>query len=82
MLQNQTWELVPPSSDQNLVGLKWVFRIKKRPDGSIERYKAHLVAKGYHQRPGIDFTETFSPVVKPLTIRLIFSYGCIIQVGG
>ncbi|WVZ05185.1 hypothetical protein V8G54_018531 [Vigna mungo] len=57
----------------NLVGCKWVFRIKRNSDGSIDRYKARLVAKGFHQSPGWDCTETFSPVVKLVTIRIVLT---------
>lgn len=56
-----------------MVGCKWVFRIKRKPDGSIDKFKARLVTKGFHQRPGVDFTENFSPVVKPTTIHLVLS---------
>ena len=74
MVKNKTWTLIPPSSScANLVGTKWVYRIKRNKDGIVERYKARLVAKVYHQRPGVDFTDTYSPVVKPTTIRLILS---------
>ncbi|CAL9021646.1 unnamed protein product, partial [Prunus brigantina] len=73
LLKNHTWTLVPSFPSQNLVGCKWVFRIKRHSDGSIERYKARLIAKGFHQRPGIDYAETFSPVVKPATIRTVLS---------
>ncbi|XP_021827589.1 uncharacterized protein LOC110768200 [Prunus avium] len=69
LLRNKTWSLVPPSSNHTPVECKWVFRIKRNSDGTIERYKARLVAKGYHQCPGIDYSETFSPVVKPPIIR-------------
>ncbi|XP_019051556.1 PREDICTED: uncharacterized protein LOC109114020 [Nelumbo nucifera] len=73
LLRNNTWDLVPPPFHKNIVGNKWVYKIKRRPDGSSERYKALLVAQGFTQQAGIDFIETFSPVVKPTTIWLIIS---------
>ncbi|KAK9116560.1 hypothetical protein Sjap_015507 [Stephania japonica] len=73
LIKNGTWSLVPAHSSQNVVDNKWIFTVKKNSDGSINRYKARLVARGFKQLPGIDFDETFSPVVKASTIRIILS---------
>jgi hypothetical protein len=61
------------TSTMNIVGCKWVFRLKCKVDGSIDRHKARLVTKGFHQQPRVNFDETYSPFVKPTTIRLVLS---------
>jgi hypothetical protein len=73
LLSNSTWTLVPPTANTNIVGCKWIFRLKHKADGTTNRYKARLVAKGFHQQPSIDYGETYSLVVKPTTIRLVLS---------
>lgn len=73
LMKNKTWHLVPPSKGKNIIDCKWVYKIKRKADGTIDRYKACLVAKGFKQRYGIDYEDTISPVVKAATIRLILS---------
>jgi histone deacetylase 1/2 len=73
LIKNKTWHLVPPHKGQNLINCKWVWKIKRKADGAIDRYKGRLVAKGYKQRYDIDYEDTFSPMVKFSTIRLILS---------
>nr|KYP42260.1 Retrovirus-related Pol polyprotein from transposon TNT 1-94 [Cajanus cajan] len=73
LIKNQTWKLVPLPSNRTLIGCKWVYCIKENHDGTINKYKARLVAKGFHQKFGSDYSETFSPVIKPITIRVILT---------
>ncbi|CAA7032147.1 unnamed protein product [Microthlaspi erraticum] len=74
---NRTWtiESLPPG--KNVVGCKWVYTIKYKADGSIERYKAQLVAKGFTQQEGVDFTDTFSPVAKLASVKLLLGLSAI-----
>jgi hypothetical protein len=73
LICNKTWHLVPPQASQNVIDCKWVYKVKHKADGSVDRQKACLVANGFKQRLGIAYDDTFSPVVKPATIRLVLS---------
>lgn len=73
LMANRTWTLVPRPAGANLVSGKWIFRHKLRSNGSLERYKARWVLRGFSQRPDVDFDETFSPVVKSATIRTVLA---------
>ncbi|KAL0296148.1 UNVERIFIED_CONTAM: Retrovirus-related Pol polyprotein from transposon RE2 [Sesamum radiatum] len=71
--QNGTWELTSLPPDKRTIGSRWVFKLKLNPDGSIDRYKARLVAKSYNQFEGVDYFDNFSPVAKSVTLRVFFA---------
>lgn len=70
---NKTSELVPLPIGKVPIGCKWVFKIKYKANGDVERYKARLVAKGYNQQEGLDYHETFSLMVKIVNINTVIS---------
>ncbi|XP_070055062.1 uncharacterized mitochondrial protein AtMg00820-like [Nicotiana tomentosiformis] len=71
--QNHTWELVDLPDGKQTVGSKWVYKVKYKPNGEVNKYKARLVTKGYTQQEGLDYHETFSPISKMVTVRTLIS---------
>ena len=74
--RNDTWKLVPRPKDKNVIGTKSIFRNKMNEDGQVTRNKARLVCKEYAQVEGIDFEETFSPIARMESIRMVLAYAC------
>ena len=70
---NHTWELTDLPKGKKAIGCRWIYKVKYKSSGEVEKLKARLVAKGYSQQEGIDCKETFSPVVKMVTVRTIVS---------
>lgn len=70
---NKTWTLIPLTDQMDIIGNKWIFKLKRILDGSTNRYNAGLVIKSFYKNPKIDFKETFSRVIKPSAIRRILS---------
>ena len=73
LVHRGTWDLVPHPIDANIVTCRWVFTLKYHPDGTVARHEARLVARGFTQAHGIDYTETFSPVVRMNSICVLLS---------
>lgn len=73
LLENDTWKLVSLPKGRKAIPCKWIFRVKMNADGSVDKYKARLVIKGFHQKRGIDYEQTFSPVTRMATVRSVLS---------
>lgn len=71
-VDNGAWTLVPYTPDMKVISNKWIFKVKTNADGSLDKLKARLVARGFEQFAGVDYLETFSPVIKSSTIRFVF----------
>jgi len=71
--RNNTWDLVDLAECKNIIGVKWVYKTKMNAEGEVEKYKARLVAQGFSQQPDIDYNETFSPVERIDTVRMVLA---------
>ncbi|GJZ98556.1 retrovirus-related pol polyprotein from transposon TNT 1-94, partial [Tanacetum coccineum] len=78
-IANNVWELVPQSKNMTIIGTKWVFRNKLDENGIVSRNKARLVAQGYNQQEGIDYDETYAPVARLESIRILLAYACALD---
>ncbi|MCQ7222062.1 hypothetical protein NP006_23455, partial [Salmonella enterica] len=72
--RSQVWELVPRPNDSSIITTKWVFRNKLDDQGKITRNKARLVARGFNQVEGLDYDETYAPVARLESIRILLGY--------
>ncbi|XP_073056906.1 uncharacterized protein [Primulina eburnea] len=79
-VRNDVWTLVPSPDHGNVIGTKWVFKNKTDESGNIIRNKARLVAQGYTQVEGVDFDETFAPVARIESIRLLLAIACYMKI--
>ena len=72
-MKNDVWDIVPRPKDKSVVSSKWIFKTKHAAGGSIEKHKARFVDRGFSQKEGIDYEETFAPVARYTSIRTILA---------
>jgi hypothetical protein len=78
IIKNNVWDIVPRPKDKSVVSSKWIYKIKHAANGSVEKFKEIFVARGFTQEEGIDYEETFSPVARYTSIRIIISLASIL----
>ena len=79
IIKNDVWDIVPRPEGKSIVSSKWIYKVKHAADGSIEKYKARFVARGFSQKEGIDYEETFSPVARYTSIRTIMALASMMK---
>ena len=77
IMKNDVWKVVPRPTGKSVVTSRWLYKIKHAADGSVEKYKARFVARGFTQKEGIDYDETFAPVARYTTIKTIISLAAV-----
>ena len=77
LIENGTFQPVRLPADRKAIGCRWVFKLKRKADGSVNRYKARLIAKGYSQHPGLEFSEVFVPTAKWAALRAILALSAL-----
>ena len=79
IMKNDVWDVVPRQGGKSVVTSKWIYKIKHATDGSIEKYKARFVARGFSQKEGIDYEETFSPIARYTSIISLLSLAAVMK---
>ena len=79
IMKNDVWDAVPRPEGKSVVTSKWIYKIKHAADGSIEKYKERFVARGFFQKEGIDYEETFGPIAKYTSIRSVLSLAAMMK---